>query len=186
MIDRKDFITALIALGITPLVGLEAPVERDLLYDKIDFSGLNHNEKIKILLESAKKEGFMIIPFEDKDGKNYSIFRHVNGEEEAYCPIVEGEDWIEGFKPRLEHVYESYSGLSHDEKMQKFLVAAKDEGFNISPSIDPNNGTKGYYVFKSINGKEVVYSPEIEGDWIEGFKPSYEESIKLNSIKSDN
>jgi hypothetical protein len=56
------------------------------------------DEDIRNMLEEASRLGFTILSYVDKEGKKqYSVFKKVNGVEEAYNPIIHGNDWIEGF-----------------------------------------------------------------------------------------
>jgi hypothetical protein len=54
------------------------------------------DEIIRVILENAQEQGFVIIPFVSDGKKQYSIVKKVDGEEVAFNPILEG-NWIDGF-----------------------------------------------------------------------------------------
>jgi hypothetical protein len=58
------------------------------------------DELVRVLLENAQEQGFVIIPFVSDGKKQYSIVKKVDGEEVAFNPILEG-DWLDGF-PKIE------------------------------------------------------------------------------------
>ena len=51
----------------------------------------------------------------------------------------------------------------HDDNVAEMLRQANKLGF----CILTNHGDKnGYTVFKTIDGKEYAYAPDLEGDWL--------------------
>jgi hypothetical protein len=61
------------------------------------------DEFIRVLLENAQGQGFVILPFVSEGKKQYSIVKKVDGEEVAFNPILEG-NWIDGFPKAEEEV----------------------------------------------------------------------------------